>query len=101
MKKSVKLVIDMKEAGHSKDEIVRSLFESGVEWADLAKVMTESGVKFRRKTGNTWKDIMADSLIENPEISYDDMIVELKDSVKDPEYYVKGYLDIFRKMVTS
>ena len=91
----------MKDAGSTKNEIMKALYDSGIEWDNLDKVMKESGVKFRRKSGNTWKDIMADELIEDPTIDYDSMIKKLEDSVKDPEYYVKGYLDLFRKLVTS
>ena len=101
MKDSIKMIIGLKESGETKDSIFRTLFESGLERSDIDKLFKESGIKFRRKSGSTWKDIMADSLIENPEIDYDSMITELKDSVKDPEYYVKGYLDIFRKMVQA
>jgi len=99
--KHIDLIMSMKESGESKDDISRKLFESGVKFSDLNKIFKESGVKFRRNSGNTWKDVMADALINDSEIEYDDMIGKLKGSVKDPEYYVKAYLDIFRKMVKS
>ncbi len=95
-------IIDLKDSGLSKDEIYRKIYnEYDLDTSVITKLIKESGIKFRRKSGNTWKDIMADQLIDNPDTDSDEMIKILKDSVKDPEYYVKGYIDIFKKMVQA
>lgn len=87
------------EAGSSKDDIASKLFEAGVAFSDIPKYFKESGVKFRRSKGSTWKDITVEAFLEDPELTRDGMLEAIKDSVKDPDYYVKGYYDVFKKLV--
>jgi len=101
MKKTeaIEMIVSEFNSGQTKDSIASKLFENGVSFSDIPKYFKESGVKFRRSKGSTWKDITVESFLENPELTADEMKEAIADSVKDPDYYVKGYYDVFKKLV--
>lgn len=98
---AIKMIQEEFDSGKSKDEIASQLFENGVKFNDIPKFFKESGVKFRRSKGTTWKDITVEAFLENPELTADEMQEAIKDAVKDPEYYVKGYYDVFKRLVNG
>ena len=97
---SIVAIQTMVEDGRNKDEVTRFLFENGVDKLSvMTKLIKEAGVKFRRQQGNTWKDLAADAFVANPDLDEAGMLEAIKDSVKDPEYYVKGYYHVFSQLV--
>jgi hypothetical protein len=95
----VKMVKDQFVQDLSKDQIMFNLVQSGCKFSDLQSVVKESGVKFRRGKGNSWKDISVDLWVENFNLSKKEMNSGIHDSVKDSDYYVRGYYHVFKRLV--
>ena len=88
----------MFEEGKSKNEISGWLMANGIVYSDVPKFIKDSGLKFRRKAGSTWKDLSVEAFKENVDLTKEEMLEAIRDSVKDPEYYVKGYYKIFKEL---
>ena len=99
-KRYLDLIINSAEKGDSKNDIAEQLFKDGLAFNQIPAAFKESGVKFRRSGTSTWKMICAELFKENPETTADEMAEAIEDSVKDPEYYVKAYYDMFKYIVS-
>ena len=95
---AIVIIKTMHENGDSKDVIAAFIFQNGVAYNQINKLIKAADVTFRRHQGNTWKDLAADAFIENPDLDEAGMLKAIGDSVKDPEYYVKGYYMVFSKL---
>jgi len=91
-------IVKMFEDGKSKNNIAGFLMGNGMMYSDVPKFISDSGLKFRRKAGSTWKDLSVEAFKENKNLSKEEMLSAIEDSVKDPEYYVKGYYTIFKAL---
>ena len=85
-------------AEKSKNEIAGHCMTAGMAFSDVPKFIAATGLKFRRKAGTTWKDIGVEAFKSNKNLSRDEFFEAIEDSVKDPEYYVKGYYEIFKQL---
>lgn len=88
----------MFENGDSKNKIAGYCMTNGMAYSDVPKFIADAGLKFRRKAGTTWKDLSVEAFKEDKNLSKEAMLEAIADSVKDPEYYVKGYYDIFKAL---
>lgn len=91
-------IVKMFENGDSKNKIAGACMTAGMEYSDVPKFISDSGLKFRRKAGSTWKDLSVEAFRENKDLTKEEMLAAIEDSVKDPEYYVKGYYTIFKAL---
>ena len=87
--------------GLSKNEIAQKLFEEGAQFSEIPGIFKESEIKFRRSNENTWKMKAARLFKANPEATADEMYEALGNSVKNPEYYVKAYYDMFKYIMAK
>ena len=80
------------------DFMAGAMMANGIVYSDVPKFIKDSGLKFRRKAGSTWKDLSVEAFKENVDLTKEEMLEAIRDSVKDPEYYVKGYYKIFKEL---
>lgn len=100
-KELVAQIQEMQKAGKSKNEISAFLMTNEIVYSAVPKFIKDAGLKFRRSSGTTWKDIAAEAFLENKELTKDEMTEAIKDSVQDPEYYTKGYYEVFKKLANG
>ena len=94
-----KIVLAAHESGQSRNQIMTTLVRDHDMDLDQAnKAIKESGAQFRRKKGNTWKDICLEEFKANKDLTKAEMKEAITGSIKEgaEDYYVNGWYDLFK-----
>ena len=96
----LKLIQVSHDDGKSKDEVCTLLMTNGVQFSQIPKILKESGVLFGRSRNKvSISDQVVRIVVENPEISTDDIIEMILDITTNPKYFATHVGGIVREVL--
>ena len=83
--------------------VYQCLMKNGIKFGKVAAFLKDAGLKFRRSSGNTWKDIAANAFLDNPELTEDEFEIAITGSINEgaEEYYRKGWYEVMKLLRTA
>ena len=96
----IKLVQMNHENGKSKDEVCGLLMTNGVSFSQIPKILKESGISFGRSRNKvSISDQVVRIVVENPEITTEEIIEEIRDITTNPKYFATHVGGIVRSVL--